>query len=466
MTRLLNGLTSGQPARDLAFIAEVAAASRVSEGGWVGIGWIDGWMGGVDGIDGVGDGLTQQRLKILKKGGWMDGVDGWMGWGGWTDCGGGVARESGGMGWTGGWRGVSASELWTDSERVGWMGGHTKKNIHTLPPPLSPPSLLPSPQNTHTHTKKIQQTQTNQSINQSHPVPPPSPQTTAARGAHGAAGGGRDGQRGAHRTAAGGGALVPRPDFLFCLYIQQHPPHHYNHHKPPPPPPPQAGGPDDEEGEGKSKAITTSSSGPGGLSVIGQESLSSKQWEARRRQQGVAAVDRLLWAAGGAVEGMGAGAKRVAVVSRLLAVLGAGAARTPGGGEGEEMEGPTLPVVQQEGQEGYRAKANVGAIAALASSQGAVGEWLGGWVRVKGGRGGECGRLASLRLTPKKGQNTHTRPRPHPSLPPTSKPTTPAPPPPSPSPIPPTSKKHTRPRPLLPGGGLRGAEGAGRPTAL
>ncbi len=102
-------------------------------------------MGGVDGIDGVGDGLTQQRLKILKKGGWMDGVDGWMGWGGWTDCGGGVARESGGMGWTGGWRGVSASELWTDSERVGWMGGHTKKNIHTLPPPLSPPSLLPPP---------------------------------------------------------------------------------------------------------------------------------------------------------------------------------------------------------------------------------------------------------------------------------------------------------------------------------
>ena len=228
-----------------------------------------------------------------------------------------------------------------------------------------------------------------------------------------------------------------RVEVRWCLGLISYSAYIYNntHHTiittttPPPPPPPQAGGPDDEEGEGKSKAITTSSSGPGGLSVIGQESLSSKQWEARRRQQGVAAVDRLLWAAGGAVEGMGAGAKRVAVVSRLLAVLGAGAARTPGGGEGEEMEGPTLPVVQQEGQEGYRAKANVGAIAALASSQGAVGEWLGGWVRVKGGRGGECGRLASLRLTPKKGQNTHTRPRPHPSLPPTSKPTTPAPPP-------------------------------------
>lgn len=136
----------------------------------------------------------------------------------------------------------------------------------------------------------------------------------------------------------------------------------------------QTPGSDDDENDqrpssvARNKAATLKGSG-----VIGEETLTPEQWGERRRLQEVGAVDRMLWRAEGAVDDFGAGQVRVAMVARVLCLLGGSAERSEGG-EGEEViqEGPTLPQQQVEGVERTK-KANVAAIAALASTQGAIG---------------------------------------------------------------------------------------------
>lgn len=117
-----------------------------------------------------------------------------------------------------------------------------------------------------------------------------------------------------------------------------------------------------------------------GSGLVGDETLPAHAWAARRKEQTLGAVDRLLW------RSEGLGGTRVCVVSRLLCLMGGGAARAPPAEEEGLNAGPTLPMGLGGEDEGKgkekEHKANVAAIAALASTQGAIGAWVGS-VRVR-----------------------------------------------------------------------------------